>query len=70
MAAHRPTIGRAAPRVVRVRFDDVGNLKVRAADVPIGRVRAIAFDPADFRAEAMPEIDADVELPRDSTAKS
>jgi phospholipid/cholesterol/gamma-HCH transport system substrate-binding protein len=73
MAAHRPTIVRVAPRVVRVRFDDVGNLKVRAAvrtaGVTIGRVRTITFDPADFRAEAMLEIDADVEVPCDSTAK-
>lgn len=73
MAAHSPTIGRAAPRVVRVRFDDVGDLKaraaVRAAGVPIGRVRTITFDTVTFRAEATLEIDADVEVPRDSTAK-
>jgi phospholipid/cholesterol/gamma-HCH transport system substrate-binding protein len=73
MAAHSPAIGHDAPRVVRVRFDDVGDLKVRAAvcaaGVTIGRVRTITLDPVDFRAEAVLEIDADVEVPRDSTAK-
>ena len=73
MAARSPTIWRAAPHLVRVRFDDVGNLKaraaVRAAGVPIGRVRTITFDPVDFRAVALLEVDADVEIPDDSTAK-
>ena len=73
MAAHSPTIWRAAPHLVQVRFDDVGNLKVRAevstAGVPIGRVRTITFDPVDFRAVALLEVDADVEIPDDSTAK-
>jgi len=59
--------------VVEARFDNVGDLKVRApvalAGVTIGRVAAISVDPSDYRAVVMLQIDAKFDnLPIDTDA--
>ncbi len=59
--------------VVEARFDNVGDLKVRApvalAGVTIGRVVAISVDPSDYRAVVMLRIDAKFDnLPIDTDA--
>ncbi len=59
--------------VVEARFDNVGDLKVRApvalAGVTIGRVAAISVDPSDYRAVVMLRIDAKFDnLPIDTDA--
>jgi len=59
--------------VVQARFDNVGDLKVRApvalAGVTIGRVAAISVDPSDYRAVVMLRIDSKFDnLPIDTDA--
>ncbi len=59
--------------VVEARFDNVGDLKVRApvalAGVTIGRVAAISVDPSDYRAVVMLQIDSKFDnLPIDTDA--
>ena len=53
-------------------FDNIGGLKVRApvksAGVLIGRVQAIRFDSASYRALVQMEIDKRFEFPADSSA--
>jgi phospholipid/cholesterol/gamma-HCH transport system substrate-binding protein len=59
--------------VVEARFDNVGDLKVRApvalAGVTIGRVAVISVDPSDYRAVVMLQIDSKFDnLPVDTDA--
>lgn len=59
---------------VRVKFDNIGGLKVRSpvkmAGVPIGRVSAIGFDNEDYRAVATLRIEQQFDkIPKDTAAK-
>ncbi len=59
--------------VVQARFDNVGDLKVRApvalAGVTIGRVAVISVDPSDYRAVVVLQIDSKFDnLPIDTDA--
>jgi phospholipid/cholesterol/gamma-HCH transport system substrate-binding protein len=58
---------------VQARFDNIGGLKVRApvrsAGVEIGRVKRIALDPKTYQGLVTMELRADVDFPKDSSAK-
>jgi phospholipid/cholesterol/gamma-HCH transport system substrate-binding protein len=55
------------------RFDNIGGLKPRAAvksaGVVVGRVESIAFDDKTFQATVNLRLQADVQFPKDSSAK-
>lgn len=55
------------------RFDNIGGLKPRAAvksaGVVVGRVESIAFDDKTFQATVTLRMQADVQFPKDSSAK-
>ncbi len=55
------------------RFDNIGGLKPRAAiksaGVVVGRVEAIGFDDKTFQATVTMRMQADVQFPKDSSAK-
>lgn len=58
---------------VLARFDNIGGLKPRAAvksaGVVVGRVESIAFDDKTFQATVTLRMQADVQFPKDSSAK-
>lgn len=58
---------------VQAKFDNIGGLKVRApvksAGVVIGRVGDIRFDPKNFQAVVILNIDSRYQFPRDTSAK-
>lgn len=55
------------------RFDNIGGLKPRApvksAGVVVGRVESIGFDDKTFQASVVLRMNADVQFPKDSSAK-
>lgn len=55
------------------RFDNIGGLKPRApvksAGVVVGRVESIGFDDKTFQASVVMRINAEVQFPKDSSAK-
>ncbi len=58
---------------VLARFDNIGGLKPRAAvksaGVVVGRVESIGFDDKTFQATVTLHMQADVQFPKDSSAK-
>jgi len=58
---------------ITARFSSVGNLNrgadVRVAGVPVGTVSAVRLDPETYFAEAVLQVNGDIEFPSDSTAK-
>jgi phospholipid/cholesterol/gamma-HCH transport system substrate-binding protein len=57
---------------LQARFDNIGGLKVRAAvksaGVVVGRVTEIKFDPKEYVAVAVMQLDASYQFPRDTFA--
>ena len=58
---------------LRAEFDNIGGLKarapVRSAGVVVGRITGISLDPKTFQGVVTMEIDANVQFPKDSSAK-
>ncbi len=58
---------------VKLKFDNIGGLKVRApvksAGVVVGRVASIGFDTNTYQAVVMIDIDQQYQFPKDSSAK-
>jgi phospholipid/cholesterol/gamma-HCH transport system substrate-binding protein len=72
-AANLTSFGAGKGYVISARFDNIGGLKarspIRSAGVTVGRVTAIALDPKTFQGVVTMEVDADVQFPKDSSAK-
>ncbi|AKJ69872.1 ABC transporter substrate-binding protein [Pandoraea thiooxydans] len=58
---------------IKMRFDNIGGLKLRApvksAGVVVGRVASINFDDKRFQADVTLDIDSQYQFPKDSSAK-
>ncbi|KVT42401.1 outer membrane lipid asymmetry maintenance protein MlaD [Burkholderia multivorans] len=58
---------------VRMKFDNIGGLKPRAAvksaGVVVGRVKSIGFDPNTYQAVVTVDLDSQYPFPKDSSAK-
>jgi phospholipid/cholesterol/gamma-HCH transport system substrate-binding protein len=72
-AANLTTVGGQQGYTVTAKFDNIGGLKprsaVRSAGVTVGRVQTIALDKQTFQGVVTMEIDANVQFPKDSSAK-
>jgi phospholipid/cholesterol/gamma-HCH transport system substrate-binding protein len=72
-AANLATFRVGGTYAVTAKFDNIGGLKVRApvksAGVTIGRVAAIALDPASFQGTVTMELEQGIAFPTDTSAK-
>lgn len=72
-AANLTSFSNGDTYALTARFDNIGGLKPRAAvksaGVVVGRVESIAFDDKTFQATVTLRMQADVQFPKDSSAK-
>jgi phospholipid/cholesterol/gamma-HCH transport system substrate-binding protein len=72
-AANLASFSSGETYTLQARFDNIGGLKVRAAvrsaGVKVGRVTAIALDPATYQGIVSMEISKGVSFPKDSSVK-